>query len=181
MDDELQKRIHAAMSKIKEHKKITVVTIPITTPKEKVLECVSSDKILINAICEYRRYLEKNNVEVYSRSENILATEQGYMCAYYDEDLRNMEGGIDNPIPFKGKDGRMKVRIVAENGNVTNEDLADLVAMRYCPNPKEYKRTWFRDAQVENCDADNIFYISKLGYNTVKMLHKFGIKLKRPL
>lgn len=166
------------MSKLKQPKSITIVTLPIETPNGEANECAMDDKILIAAICEYRKQIEREGIEVYSRYKNILATEKGYLIAFFEEDLRNMEGGIDNPTPYKGKDGRMKVIVVKEGGEKVEQDLANLVGMRYCPNPNDYKKIWMRDANPENCTADNLYYCSNIRYFILRALHKIGIKIK---
>ena len=114
---------------------------------------------------EYRKHIEQEGKEVFSRVYNILICEDGYYFAFYEDELEKIErevpGGIDNPIPFKGKDGRMKIHVVKENGETVEVDLADLVAMKHCPNPKKYKYTWFVDGNVENCNAENIYWCNK--------------------
>src|SRR6185503_4670677 len=107
-------------------------------------------------------------IEVFARKGNIIATSNGYYSAMYTDDIRNKEGGIDNPIPFKGNDGRMKVDIVAEDGRHETKDLAELVAMAYCTNEHKYTKVWFRDAKPENCNAENLFWVSKLNYWLLK-------------
>lgn len=151
---------------------VAITTLPITTPKDDAFGCSVSDRTLIDCICKYSDHLRKEGVEVFARKDNVIATEKGYFCAFYEEDLRNAEGGIDNPIPFKGKDGRMKVEIVKEGGSVVTEDLATLVAMAYCPNPKKYKKVWFRDGNPENVNAANLYWVSNFKYFFLSKFHK---------
>lgn len=153
----------------KDAQKISIVQAPIGIPKEEMFQCAIRDHTLSNYICKFRRQLEKQGIEVFGRKENIIATEQGYYSAMYTDDIRSKEGGIDNPIPFKGKDGRMKVHVIKENGEHSDEDLATLVAMSFCPNPKKYKRVFFRDADSTNCSGDNLFWCSEINYWLLKI------------
>jgi hypothetical protein len=147
---------------------ISIVEAPLSIPRKDIFDCAINDHTLSNYICEFRKVLEKQNIEVFARKGNILATSNGYYSAMYTDDIRNKEGGIDNPTPFKGKDGRMKVDIIAEDGRKVVRDLADLVAMAFCQNPKKYTKTWFIDGNPENCSADNIFFCSKFDYLVFK-------------
>lgn len=158
----------------KDGQKISIVTAPISIPRESIFETAIRDHTLSNYICQFRKDLERQGVEVFARKENILATEHGYYSAMYEDDIRNMEGGIDNPVPFKGKDGRLKVQVTRENGELAIADLAELVAMAYCPNTAKFKHTFFRDGNPENCNADNIFWLSKFEYFILKT--KYNIK-----
>lgn len=154
----------------KDGQEISIVSAPLTIPKEEIYDCAVRDHNLSDYICQFRKHLEKQGIEVYGRKENIIVTENGYYTAMYTDDIRNKEGGIDNPIPFKGKDGRLKVDIVAEDGRTEVKDLALLVGMAFCPNPKKYTKTYFRDCDCLNCNADNIFFCSDIEYWILKTL-----------
>lgn len=156
---------------------IVITTMPLGTPKEEAFDCAVDDRELINAICEYSKELRKGDIEIFERKKNVIATEKGYYIAWYEDDLRSMEGGIDNPTPYRGKDNRMKVTIKAEDGRWVEEDLATLVAMGFCENLKGYKKVWFKDSNYENCNADNLFWISKWKYILLKTLSNLGIKI----
>ena len=142
----------------KDGQKISIVEAPITIPRKDIFDCAVNDHALSSHICDFRKIIEKQGVEVFARKGNILATSNGYYSAMYTDDIRNKEGGIDNPTPFEGKDGRMKVDIVAEDGRHEIKDLALLVAMAYCPNPKRYTKVFFKDNDPENCNADNFHF-----------------------
>lgn len=157
---------------------ISITTMPLTVPSEEAFDCAVRDRVLIDSICKYADLLRKEGVEVFKRVDNVIATEKGYFLAWYDEDLRNMEGGLDNPTPFKGKDGRMKVNIKRESGQWVIEDLAKLVAMAFVPNPNKYQQTYFKDHNPENVNADNLVWISDGKYKLVTLLKKIGIKIK---
>lgn len=143
---------------------IIITHIPISAPRDEVFASSICERTLVNAICKYSGHLRKNDVEVFERKGNIIATEEGYYFALYEKDVREMEGGIDNPKPFKGKDGRLKVEVIKENGEKAIEDLATLIAMSYSPNPNKYTKVFFRDNNPENCIANNLYWVSKLKY-----------------
>lgn len=164
--------------KVKKNEAISILAFPLSTPKEKIFGTAIRDRKLINSICEYSKTLRGENIEVFERKENSIATEKGYFVALYEEDIRSREGGIDNPTPFKGKDGRMKVQIVKENGQISIEDLATLVAMAYAPNEKRYTKVWFRDNNPENVVDTNLIWISNFKYWLIRTLLRFGLKLK---
>lgn len=149
----------------KEKKYIVITKMDLSVPKDQAFECASKDKVLVNAIYEYRKYLEKEGKEIFSRVDNILVCEDGYYFAFYEDELeraeRDMPGGIDNPIPYKGKDRRMKIHVVKESGELVEVDLVDLLAMKHCPNPKKYKYTWFIDGNPENTAPENIYWCNK--------------------
>lgn len=152
-----------------QQKKYIVITkMELSVPKDRAFECASKDKVLVKSICEYRKHLEKEGKEIFSRVDNILVAEDGYYFAFYEDELEKMErempGGIDNPIPYKGKDGRMKVNVVKETGETVECDLATLVAMKHVPNPKKYKHVWFVDGYVENVVAENMFWCNGFTY-----------------
>lgn len=152
----------------KDGQAISIVSAPLNIPRKEIFDCAINDHTLSNYICDFRKVLEKQNIEVFARKGNILATSNGYYSAMYTDDIRNKEGGIDNPTPFIGKDGRMKVDIVKEDKTHSIEDLAILIAMAYCPNPRRYKKVYFRDADPKNVNADNLFWVSKLNYFLLK-------------
>jgi hypothetical protein len=159
-------------------KAISITTAPLSMPKEDAFECATRDRGLIDHICRFADKLREQNIEVFERKDNIIVTENGYFFAWYDEDIRSMEGGIDNPIPFKAKDRRMKVTIKAENGEYVVGDLADIVAMAYCKNPHKYNKVFFRDCNPENCVADNLYWCHNVWFFIVNNLLKINIKVK---
>lgn len=164
--------------KSKRVRPISIVTLPASVKIEEAREMAVRDRNLVNAACIYANKLRDENVEVFKRYDNILATENGYYIAYYDEDIRKFEGGIDNPIPYKGKDGRMKVEVKTKQGRIEN-DLATLVAGAFpsvCPNPKEYKHVFFKDWNYENCNASNLFWCSYFEYRLRRLIKKLGLK-----
>ena len=148
-------------SKVQE---LSVMQIPMGTPTAEVFKYVRQDRILIDAACEYAKKLREQDIEIFERKENVLATEKGYFAVLFDEEIRSFDGGIDNPTPFKGTDGRMKVRVKKEDGSTVITDLADLVAKAYVPNLKLYKRVWFKDANPENCNANNLYFVPTWKY-----------------
>lgn len=163
----------------KKYKSIAITTMPVSVPAEEAFDCAIKDRDLIDSICKYSDKLRGEGVEVFKRVDNVIATEKGYFVAWYEEDLRMMEGGIDNPTPFKGKDGRMKVNIKTEHGKWVIQDLATIVAMAFCPNPKKYTKVYFKDANPENCNGDNLYWVSDAKLQLLTALKSIGIKIKK--
>lgn len=89
------------------------------------------------------------------RQENIIATSEGYYCAFYEEDLETME---KDPVSYMGKDGRMKVQLKDKDGKMVELDLATLVATQFVPNPCNYDLVLFNDGNPQNCEATNLFW-----------------------
>jgi len=141
--------------KIKEPKNIIITKMPISIPSERVFKSKIHDRTLINAVVEYRKELEGNGIEIFERADNILATSDGYYLAFYEDDL---EAAEQDAIvePFKGEDGRMKVRLDNGKGEFEIRDVAELVALTFIPNPNSYKYILFKDGNKGNCSADNI-------------------------
>jgi hypothetical protein len=156
----------------KEKKSVTemsIIQMPISKPKNEVFAYVRSERELTDAACKYADKLREHNVEVFERKGNVLATDKGYFAVLFESEIREQPGGIDNPTPFKGSDGRMKIEIKKENGETSVEDLAELVAMKFVPNLKMRKRVWFKDNNPENCNADNLIYAPEWKYWFLKI------------
>jgi hypothetical protein len=63
--------------------------------------------------------------------------------------------------PYKGSDGRMKVKLIDKLGVEREEDLAQIVALSFqdiCGSPKNSLLPMFKDGNSENCAADNLFW-----------------------
>lgn len=164
------------MKKVKKTvQEMSVIQIPMGTPHKDVFCYVRTERELTDAACVYADKLREHDVEIFERKGNVLATEKGYFAVLFNEEIRSQPGNIDNPTPFKGKDGRMKVEIVEKGGKKTIKDLADLVALKFVPNLHMRKRVWFRDANPENCVADNLVYVPTWKYWFFKT---FKIKIK---
>lgn len=138
-------------------KSIVITRMPLRVPKEEAFACAMKDRILINAICEYRKQLESENKEVYARKDNVIVCEDGYYFAFYEDELMEAES---NPEPFMGEDGRMKVFL---HGSLKSgvEDLAKLVATTFIPNPHNFPDVLFKDKNPCNCSADNLYWSIK--------------------
>jgi len=143
---------------------MSIIQFPIGHKQEEVFCYVRPDRELIDAACRYADKLRESDVEIFERKGNVLATDKGYFAILFDEEIRSQPGNIDNPTPFKGKDGRMKVNIKTEKGEWTVQDLADLVAKKFIPNLHLRKKVWFKDANVENCQADNLYFVPTWKY-----------------
>jgi len=146
------------MSEI-EKKKIVITYLPLSKDKEEVFSIVKRSRLLINAICQYSKELKRAGVEVYERRVNIIYTEKGYYCAFFEDDVnQNRTKKQETPKPFKGVDGRLKIEMIDKEGNPVIEDVADLVAKMYLQNPEGYEYVIFKDGNPENCKVENLEY-----------------------
>ena len=162
----------------KKEKPVTTMSImqfPIGHNQNEVFTYVRTDRALIDAACRYADKLREQDVEIFERKGNVIASDKGYFAILFDEEIRSQPGNIDNPTPFKGTDGRMKVKIKRETGDWIVEDLADLVAKKFVPNRLMRRRVWFKDANPENCQAENLYFVPSWKYWVLKT---FKIKKK---
>lgn len=142
-----------------EPKKIVYTYLPLTKEKEEVFSIAKRSKLLINAICEYSKELKRAGVEVYERYVNVIHTERGYYCAFFEDDLENNRTEKKKqPVPFKGIDGRLKIQMTDKDNNIIIEDVAYLVALNYVPNPDNYEFVLFKDKNPENVKVENLFW-----------------------
>lgn len=151
----------------KEKKPVTTMSImqfPIGHPQNDVFIYVRTDRELVDAACRYADKLRQQNVEIFERRGNVLATEKGYFAVLFEEEIRSIPGNIDNPTPFIGKDKRVKIDVVKEDGTKVVEDLATLVAQKFVPNFHHKTRIGFKDYNRGNCQANNLIFISKFKY-----------------
>lgn len=79
--------------KVKQPEEVTVIKIPIRTPNAVAWDMAIEDRVLTNAICEYSKELRKQGVEVFERKQNVIATEQGFYFAMYEQDRVAVDGG----------------------------------------------------------------------------------------
>lgn len=136
---------------------IAITSLPLSTPFEETKECCVDDKGLRRGIIEYEKVLEKEDVEVFSRYKNMLATSNGYYFAFYEDDLKVVED--EHKVkPFMGEDGRLKVVLLDKEGKPEIKDLATLVAETFVPNPEKLSLVLFRDNNVENCNSENLYW-----------------------
>lgn len=142
---------------IEEKKKLVITFLPLTKNKEEVFALAKRSRTLINAICQYSNELRRKDIEVYERHVNIIHTEQGYYCAFFEDDVKkNRTEEKEGIKPFKGIDGRMKIILTDKEGNQVLEDVATLVATTYLANPNGYKYVTFKDGNPENVKAENL-------------------------
>ena len=140
-----------------EKKKIVITHLPLSKEKEEVFSIVKRSRLLINAICSYSKELKRAGVEVYERKVNIIHTEQGYYCAFFEEDInQNRTQDKERLQPFKGIDGRLKVQLLDKHGGIVIEDVALLVAKIHVPNPEQYEHVNFKDGNPENVKMENL-------------------------
>jgi hypothetical protein len=141
-------------------KKVVITHLSKDKDMDEVFTIVKRSSILIKTICQYQKELRKRGVEVYERRVNILRTSEGYYCAFFEEDVTKArkENSKEYPKPFKGFDGRLKVKLIDKNGDEVIEDLATLVAKSFVANPEDLPYVMFKDKDVNNCKADNLYW-----------------------
>ena len=140
---------------------IVICQLPLSVKPEIAFKDTASDRHLVRAIVDYRKDLEKQNIEVFKRVNNVIAAETGYFVAFYEKDLNVAENG-DGVKPFTGEDGREKVILMDENEKPVIKDLAELVANEFLPNPNNYKFVGFIDGNSKNCAVENLIFVEKL-------------------
>ena len=140
---------------------IVICQLPLSVKPEIAFRDTAHDRVLIGGIVDYRKQLERENIEVFKRVDNVIATEKGYYIAFYEKDINISEEG-EEVKPFTGEDGRQKVILMGEDNNPVLVDLAEMVAGEFCPNPNNYKYVDFIDGDSKNCNAYNLVWVEKL-------------------
>lgn len=141
-----------------DNKKVVITHLPLTHDKEEVFSIVKRSRLLINSICQYSKDLRRKGVKVYERSVNIIRTDRGYFCAFYEDDLKENRTEEKNVEQFEGVDGRMKVVLHNELGEEVIKDVAEMVAMSFIPNPDNYEFVKHKDGDVKNNKAENLYW-----------------------
>ena len=67
--------------------KVVITHCPLSINSEEVFSMASEDKILIESINRFSNELLEKGIEIFDRNSNIIVTEQGYYCAFWDDDL----------------------------------------------------------------------------------------------
>jgi len=134
---------------------IAITHLPPCTPFEEAAECAIDDLGLRRGIIEYRKVLEQEGVEVFTRHRNMLSTNKGFYFAFYEDDLKVVEDE-QKVKPFMGEDGRLKVVLMNDKNMPEVKDLATLVAETFVPNPNGYTKVGFKNNNVEDCNSENL-------------------------
>lgn len=147
-------------------KKILITHLPLSKDKQEVFAIAKRSRLLINSICQYRKELERKGIKVFERHANIIRSVAGYFCAFYEEDLQTSmteyEDKVKEMKPFKGVDGRLKVKLHNSEGEESVKDLATMVAMAFIENPDNYEYVDFKDGNKDNCKKENLFWTPEL-------------------
>lgn len=140
-----------------EVKPIVITHLPLTKEREEVFSIVKRSRVLINSICQYSKELRRKGIKVFERQVNIIRTEAGYFCAFYEEDIKEKQTEkIEKQ--FEGIDGRMKILLHDEDGEEVVKDVAELVAMAFIPNPDNLQFVKHKDGDIKNNTADNLYW-----------------------
>lgn len=143
-----------------DNRKVLITHLPLEKDREQVFAIVKRSKLLINSICEYSKDLKKKGIKVFERQVNIIRTEAGYFCAFYEEDLKeNKTQQYKEEVvkEFEGIDGRMKVLLHDKDGEEIVKDVAELAAM-FIENPNNYKHVKHKDGNVKNNNVNNLYW-----------------------
>lgn len=142
----------------KEIRPVYITHLPLDKDREEVFAIVKRSRMLINSICQYSKDLRKKGVEVYERRVNIIRTNAGYFCAFFEDDINDNTTNKKEPIePFEGIDGRMKVKLT-KDGEVYVEDLAKMVALMFVPNPDKFEFVKHKDGDLKNNKQENLYW-----------------------
>jgi hypothetical protein len=85
------------MKKLKKAEEIRIVKLPIDVGNDVAFSMVIDDRVLIDSICRVADNLRKQGVEVFSRQQNVIATEDGFFFAIREEDAVAVESGTFKP------------------------------------------------------------------------------------
>lgn len=85
------------MKRIKKDEDILIIQLPIDTGNDVAFSMVLDDRLLIDNICRFADELRKNNIEVFKREKNVIATEQGFYFAIYEDVVAAVESGDFKP------------------------------------------------------------------------------------
>jgi hypothetical protein len=85
------------MKRIKKDEDILIIQLPIDTGNEIAFSMALDDRLLIDNICRYADDLRKQDVEVFKREKNVIATERGFYFAIYEDVVSAVESGDFKP------------------------------------------------------------------------------------
>lgn len=71
-------------------KRIVITHCPLETNKDEVFKMAKEDKDLEDTIKEQSRIHSLKGIETFERVHNIIVTEDGYYCAFYEDDLNHV-------------------------------------------------------------------------------------------
>jgi hypothetical protein len=143
-----------------DNRKVLITRLPLEKDRKQVFAIVKRSRLLINSICEYSKDLKKKGIKVFERQVNIIRTEAGYFCAFYEEDLKEnktQQYKEEEVKEFEGIDGRMKVLLHDKDGEEIVKDVAELAAM-FIDNPNNYKYVKHKDGNVKNNNINNLYW-----------------------
>lgn len=141
--------------KSKRYRNIVLTSMSISADRDKVFSMAKHDKILISKIIHKANEFRKDNIEVFARRFNCIATEKGYFFAMYEDEIEKVD---QNEKPYVGSDGRLKVLIPNKEGIDKETDVAWMVAISFVPNPFDFKYVKFKDGNPENCNKKNLYW-----------------------
>ena len=69
-------------------KNILITCIELSYPKEDVFDMADNNYLLLTAIGNVKTDLEQKGVEIWDQKDNIIVTEKGYICAFFEEQVK---------------------------------------------------------------------------------------------
>jgi hypothetical protein len=98
VDARLSNRLQSTpMKKIKQDQDILVLLLPIDVGNEIAFSMAMDERVLIDTICRFADGLRKEDVEVFKREKNVIATEHGFYFAIHEQDVVDVESGNYKP------------------------------------------------------------------------------------
>ena len=69
--------------------RIVITHCPLETNKDEVFAMAKPDEKLIDAIKMHSKKKAGEGIETFEQKDNIIATEKGYYCAFFESDLQH--------------------------------------------------------------------------------------------
>lgn len=73
-------------------KNILIATIELSNSKDEVFALVDNNPLLITAIEGTKTGLVEKGVEIWDQKDNIIVTEAGYYCAFFEDQVKSFVG-----------------------------------------------------------------------------------------
>ena len=139
---------------------VLITHLDLSHDWEAVKKIVKRSRLLINSICQYSKDLKKKDVIVEERHVNIIKTNIGYFCAFYEDDIKEnrTKQKEETTEQFEGLDGRMKTVLHDDNGEEIVKDVAEMVAIMFVPNPDNYEYVKHKDGDTKNNNYINLYW-----------------------
>lgn len=144
----------------RDNRNVLITHLDLSHDWEAVKTIVKRSKLLINSICQYSKDLKKKDIIVQERYVNIIKTNVGYFCAFYENDIKEnrTKGKEKIQEQFEGLDGRIKTILHDDDGEEIVKDVAEMVAIMFVPNPDNYEFVKHKDGDTKNNNYTNLYW-----------------------